>query len=159
MKRWLRAIRTANGYTQQELARAADISQTAYSYIENDEKLPRLCTAKRLGEILGVSPLAFYDDSFAPGMDEFIIPERRAEETDRTRSYCMRRQRSGLDEGTAAVGRRSAVGMRFRDLKEELMELLEDESAEDAVELLDSLYEMKARIEMLEGALLEESDE
>ena len=159
MKRWLRAIRTANGYTQQELAKAADISQTAYSYIENEEKLPRLCTAKRLGEILGVSPLAFYDDSFAPGMDELIIPERCCQDTDSDFALSRRRCRSGMEEGAAAVGRRSAVGMRFRDLKEELMELLEEQSADDAVELLDSLYEMKARIEMLEGALLEECDD
>ena len=71
MKTWLRAMRTANGYTQQELARAA--------------------------------------------------------------------------------------GMRFMALRQELLETLEEEG--DPMELLDSLYELKARIEQLEQSLIEDPDD
>ena len=146
-------MRTANGYTQQELARAAGISQTALSNIETGDSLPRMGTAKRLAGLLGVSPLAFFDERLAPDIDALMIPGRLSGCTDSAGP----RSRGGLDEGSASVGMRSAAGMRFMALRQELLETLEEEG--DPMELLDSLYELKARIEQLEQSLIEDPDD
>ena len=55
MKRWLRAIRTANGYTQQELANQAAIGVVYLSEIERGIKMPSMNIFIKIIDALDVS--------------------------------------------------------------------------------------------------------
>lgn len=51
----LKAAREAANMSQTELAKAIGVSQPAYCYMENGDKVPSLPVAKQLARVLSVS--------------------------------------------------------------------------------------------------------
>lgn len=51
----LKAAREATGMSQNEVAKAIGVSQPAYCYMENGDKVPSLPVAKQLARVLSVS--------------------------------------------------------------------------------------------------------
>jgi DNA-binding XRE family transcriptional regulator len=58
----LKAARLEKGLTQQEIAKAAGISRSAYTNIENNKRKPAIKTAKKLGAILDFDWPALFDE-------------------------------------------------------------------------------------------------
>lgn len=51
----LKEARTAAGMSQGEVAKAIGVSQPAYCYMENGDKMPSLPVAKQLAKLFNVS--------------------------------------------------------------------------------------------------------
>ena len=51
----LKEARVVAGMSQADVAKAIGVSQPAYCYIENGDKMPSLSVAKQLSKILNVS--------------------------------------------------------------------------------------------------------
>lgn len=58
----LREAREKAGYTQQELADACHVIRQTIGNIENGWARPSVDLAKRLGEVLGVNWVEFFDE-------------------------------------------------------------------------------------------------
>lgn len=69
----LKEIRLSKGYNSTQLAALAGIPISTYSMIESGERSAGKEVAKRLGELLGVSP----EDIFLP--ERFTVRETRDE--------------------------------------------------------------------------------
>lgn len=59
----LKEARVAAGMSQADVAKAIGVSQPAYCYIENGDKMPSLPVAKQLSKILNVSLDYLVDNS------------------------------------------------------------------------------------------------
>ncbi|WP_369681857.1 helix-turn-helix domain-containing protein [Alicyclobacillus macrosporangiidus] len=59
----IRELRTLAGMSQEELARAAQVSQPFLSQIETEARQPSLRVLKRIAEVLGVSVSELLSDS------------------------------------------------------------------------------------------------
>ena len=52
MRNWLIQLRKEKGLSQTQVAAKASISQNYYSCIENYDRNPRICVAKRIAAVL-----------------------------------------------------------------------------------------------------------
>ena len=59
---WLRKLRTDARKTQEEVAEATGIAQSAYANIESGRRAPSVKTAKRIAAALGFDWQRFYED-------------------------------------------------------------------------------------------------
>lgn len=59
----LRKKREECGYTQQRLADAVGVTQTAISLIESGDRLPSVPLAKKIGNVLGFEWSELYNDN------------------------------------------------------------------------------------------------
>ena len=62
MRTWVREARKAKGLSEKNVADEVGISQPAYHWIEEGKKNPRPETAKRIGAVLGIPWVRFYED-------------------------------------------------------------------------------------------------
>ncbi len=62
MRKWLRKKRQEYGYTQEEIAFKANISQNHYSAIETGIRNPSVVTAKKIAEVLGFDWTLFFNN-------------------------------------------------------------------------------------------------
>lgn len=63
MRDFLFEARKKKGMTQQEVAKAAKISHTAYCNIENGKRDPSVRTAKKIAKVLGFDWTMFFNES------------------------------------------------------------------------------------------------
>ena len=66
----LKDRREKQGYTQQRLALAVGVTQTAISLIENGERKPSVKVARRLGSLLGFDWTELFDDQSSDAAEE-----------------------------------------------------------------------------------------
>lgn len=66
----LKEKREKKGYTQQRLADAVGVTQTAISLIESGDRNPSIPLAKEIGHVLGFSWTEFYDAPQEEGVEE-----------------------------------------------------------------------------------------
>lgn len=64
---WLKNIRVNKGKTQEQVAEQAQIARGAYANIENGERRPSVCSAKRIAAVLGFEWTRFFEE---PGEQE-----------------------------------------------------------------------------------------
>ena len=62
MRTWVREARQAKGLSEKNVADEVGISQPADHWIEVGEKNPRPETAKKIGAVLGIPWVRFYED-------------------------------------------------------------------------------------------------
>lgn len=53
MRKWLKKNRLEKGFTQEEVAKAAQIGRAYYTMIENGTRKPSVIVSKKIGEKLG----------------------------------------------------------------------------------------------------------
>lgn len=66
----LRERREERGYTQQRLAAAVGVTQTAISLIESGERKPSVKVARRLGNLLDFDWTELFDDQPTDAAEE-----------------------------------------------------------------------------------------
>ena len=59
---WLKAQRLKRNLSQAYVAERAEITQSAYFYIENGERRPSVETAKKIAAVLGFDWVLFFPD-------------------------------------------------------------------------------------------------
>ena len=57
----LKEIRKEKGFTQEQLANQCGVQRTTITMIENENNLPSVETAKKLGEVLGIDWKVFFE--------------------------------------------------------------------------------------------------
>ena len=57
----LKELRKEKGFTQEQLANACGVQRTTITMIENENNLPSVETAKKLGEVLGIDWKVFFE--------------------------------------------------------------------------------------------------
>ena len=57
----LKEIRKEKGFTQEQLANKCGVQRTTITMIENENNLPSVETAKKLGEVLGIDWKVFFE--------------------------------------------------------------------------------------------------
>ena len=57
----LKEIRKEKGFTQEQLANECGVQRTTITMIENENNLPSVETAKKLGEVLGIDWKVFFE--------------------------------------------------------------------------------------------------
>ena len=57
----LKKIRKEKGFTQEQLANECGVQRTTITMIENENNLPSVETAKKLGEVLGIDWKVFFE--------------------------------------------------------------------------------------------------
>ena len=57
----IKEMRTAKGLTQEQLANECGVQRTTITMIENENNLPSVETAKKLGEVLGIDWKVFFE--------------------------------------------------------------------------------------------------
>ena len=57
----LKEIRKEKGFTQEQLANDCGVQRTTITMIENENNLPSVETAKKLGEVLGIDWKVFFE--------------------------------------------------------------------------------------------------
>lgn len=62
MREWLVQARNAKGMSQADVAKQSGIVQQSYQLIEKGVNRPRIETAQRIGAVLGIPWLRFYED-------------------------------------------------------------------------------------------------
>lgn len=62
-KRTLYEIRKEKGLLQKEIAEAAFVSPTFYSFVERGERIPSMRAANRMAKILGISLDEFFQST------------------------------------------------------------------------------------------------
>lgn len=62
MREWLVQARNAKGMSQADVAKQSGIVQQSYQLIEKGVNRPRVETAQRIGAVLGIPWLRFYED-------------------------------------------------------------------------------------------------
>ena len=62
MREWLVQARNAKGMSQADVAKQSVIVQQSYQLIEKAVNRPRIETAQRIGAVLGIPWLRFYED-------------------------------------------------------------------------------------------------
>ncbi|MCY8918091.1 helix-turn-helix transcriptional regulator [Bacillus atrophaeus] len=62
MREWLKRNRLKKGFTQQEVADAAQIGRAYYTMIENGNRKPSVLVSKKIGEKLGFDWTIFFED-------------------------------------------------------------------------------------------------
>ena len=58
---WLKELREHTNRTQKDVSEECEISQVAYSYIENGLRNPSVAVAKKIGATLGFDWTRFYE--------------------------------------------------------------------------------------------------
>ena len=67
MREWLVQARNAKGMSQADVAKQSGIVQQSYQLIEKGVNRPRIETAQRIGAVLGIPWLRFYEDEDEDG--------------------------------------------------------------------------------------------
>lgn len=62
MRKWLKKNRLEKGFTQEEVAEAAQIGRAYYTMIENGTRKPSVIVSKKIGEKLGFDWTIFFED-------------------------------------------------------------------------------------------------
>lgn len=62
VREWLVRARTEKGLSQAAVAEQSGIVQQSYQLIEKGENRPRVETAQRIGAVLGIPWVRFYED-------------------------------------------------------------------------------------------------
>ena len=62
MREWMVQARNAKGMSQADVAKQSGIVQQSYQLIEKGVNRPRIETAQRIGAVLGIPWLRFYED-------------------------------------------------------------------------------------------------
>ena len=57
----IKELRIAKGLTQEQLANECGVQRTTITMIENENNLPSVETAKKLGEVLGIDWKVFFE--------------------------------------------------------------------------------------------------
>ena len=97
----IRQLREEKGWSQEQLAEAADLSRDAVSRIErNDRKAPRFSTMKKIADALGIRPSVLLDSEPAPVRDSSPAEDR----VRRIRMYLARVDDRVADAIVNAVG-------------------------------------------------------
>lgn len=57
----IKELRIEKGFTQEQLANECGVQRTTITMIENENNLPSVETAKKLGEVLGIDWKVFFE--------------------------------------------------------------------------------------------------
>ena len=80
----LRFFRTAEGYSQKELADMLSIERSTYTYYELDQSLPNVYTMLKLARRYNVTVEFFADNRMEPfGGKEFLLSEQEKNQENR----------------------------------------------------------------------------
>ena len=80
----LRFFRTAEGYSQKELADMLSIERSTYTYYELDQSLPNVYTLLKLARRYNVTVEFFADNRMEPfGGKEFLLSEQEKNQENR----------------------------------------------------------------------------
>ena len=72
----LRALRVANGYTQEHVAKYLGITRSAYSNYETGDREPSLCVMEGLANLLGCDVYLFYEEDETKVKNELLTAFR-----------------------------------------------------------------------------------
>jgi transcriptional regulator with XRE-family HTH domain len=128
----VRMLRRDRGWTQKELAAAAEVSNLTIVRLENEEVAPHPKTLKKVANALGVRVPDLYEEPAVAGKAEALRIQNRLED--------LRAEVEGAERGELAIRRVSELGNEIADLARQARQSEGGEAAvEEAIALIDRL--------------------